>query len=164
MDQGQTDGAIRALEQATRLPGPVSQSFYLLGQAHLQSGNHGQAKVNCQRAIELLPDHTQAFFALYRACLGLGQAEEAQKYRDEFLKLEAIDRRSHAERSSQEDALGGLPMVRTTVARTFFGAGQIYQVHQQPSKAVELFRKAATLDAESAVYRAALESFYLKRK
>jgi tetratricopeptide (TPR) repeat protein len=55
-------------------------------------------------------------------------------------------------------------MVRDTVARTFFGAGQIYQAHQQPAKAAELFRKAAKLDAQTPIYRAALEAHYLQSK
>ena len=164
MDLGRTDEAVQALQQAIGLPNASSQSYYLLGQANLQSGNYAQGKENFQRAIALLPDHTQAFFGLYTACLRLGQSEEAARYRGQFLKLEAIDRRSLTDRNTQEDTLTGLPMVRNTVARTFFGAGQIYRVHQQPSKAAEMFRKAASLDAESAVYRGALEAHYVQRK
>lgn len=164
MDLGQTGEAVQVLHQATGLPNASSQSYYLLGQANLQSGNYAQGKENFLRAIALLPDHTQAFFALYRACLRLGQTEEAQRYREHFMQLEAIDRRSLTDRSAQEDTLTGLPLVRKTVARTFFGAAQIYRVHDQPSKAEELFRKAASLDAESAGYRAALEAYYVQRK
>ena len=55
-------------------------------------------------------------------------------------------------------------MVRETVARTFFGAAQIYRVHEQIGKAAELFRKSAALDADNPVYRSALEAFYVQRK
>ncbi len=139
MDQGQTEEAIRTLQQAVRLPQPISESYYLLGQANLQSANYAQAKESFQRAIALLPDHTQAFFGLYTACQRLGQNEEAGRYRAQFQKLEAIDRRSLTERSAQEDTLTGLPLVRRTVARTFFGAAQVHRVHGQASKAAELF-------------------------
>ena len=164
MDLGRSNEAVQVLERASRLPNASSQSFYLLGQANLQSGNYSQGKENFQRAISLLPDHTQAFFALYRACLGLGQTEEAQRYREQFVKLEEADRRSHSERSAQEDALTGLSQVQNTVARTFFGAAQIYRVHEQPSKAAEMLRKAACLDAETIYYWAALEAHYVQRK
>ena len=164
MDLGRADEAVKALQQAIGLPNASSQSYYLLGQANLQSGNYSQGKENFQRAIALLPDHTQAFFGLYTACMRLGQSEEAARYRGEFLKLESIDRRSLTDRNAQEDTLTGLPMVRNTVAQTFFGAAQLYSVHQQPSKAAELFRKAASLDAESTVYRATLEAHYVQRK
>jgi tetratricopeptide (TPR) repeat protein len=164
MDLGRTDEAIQTLQQAVRLPRPVSQTSYLLGQAKLQSGNYAEAKESFQRAIVLLPDHTQAYFGLYTACMRLGQTEEAARYREQFQNLEAIDRRSLKERSAQEDSLTGLPMVRETVARTFFGAGQIYGAHQQPAQAAELFRRAASLDGDNPMYRAALEAYYLQRK
>src|SRR5207247_9102114 len=122
LDLGQTEEAVHTLQQAVRLPRPTSESYYLLGQAYLQSGNHAQAKESFRRAIALLPDHTQAFFGLYTACMRLGQTEEADRYQEKFLKLEAIDRRTLTDRSAQEDTLTGLPLVRKTVARTFFGS------------------------------------------
>jgi tetratricopeptide (TPR) repeat protein len=163
MDLGRTEEAVLTLQQAVRLPRPISQSSYLLGQAKLQSGEYAQAKENFQRAIALLPDHTQAYFGLYTACLRLGQTEEAGRYREQFQRLEAIDRRSLSERSAQEDTLTGLPAVRQTVARTFFGAAQVYRVHGQAAQAAELLRKSASLDGENAVYRTALEAHYVQR-
>ena len=164
MDLGRTEEAAQSLGQAVRLPRPVSESHYLLGQASLQAGNYAQARESFQRAIALLPDHTQAFFGLYTACRRLGQTEEAGRYREQFQKLEATDRRSLTDRSAQEDTLTGLPLVRKTVARTFFGAAQVYRVHEQPGKAAELFRKSAVLDPENPGYRAALEAHYVQRK
>jgi tetratricopeptide (TPR) repeat protein len=164
MDLGQTEEAIHTLQQAVRLPKPTSESCYLLGQAYLQSGDHAQAKESFRRAIALLPDHTQAFFGLYTACMRLGQTEEAARYREQFQKLEAIDRKDLTDRSAREDTLTGLPMVRETVARTLFGAAQIYRVHEQTGKAAELFRKSAALVADNPIYRSALESFYVQRK
>lgn len=164
MDQGRTQEAVEALQQATRLPRPSSESFYLLGQAQLQAGTPAQGKQSFLQAVALLPDHTQAFFGLFRACAALGQADEAAKYREQFLKLEATDRRSLTDRSAQEDTLSGLPLVRQTVARTIFGAAQIHQVHKQTDEAARLFRRAASLDADAPVYRAALEAFYVQRR
>lgn len=164
MDLGRTEEAIQSLQQAVGLPRPASESLYLLGQAHMQSGNYTQAKLSFRQAISLVPDHTQALFGLYTACMRLGQTEEAQRYRGQFQKLEGIDRRSLTERSAQEDTLTGLPLVRETVARTLFGAAQIYRAHSEFEKAAELLYKSARLDTESPVYRAALESHYAQRK
>ena len=164
LDQGRTEDAIQTFQKAVRLPQPMSESSYLLGQAFLQSGNYAQAKESFQGAIALLPDHTQAFFGLFTACTRLGQMEEAGRYREQFQKLEATDRRSLTDRSAQEDTLTGLPMVHKTVARTFFGAGQIYQAHEQFDKAAELLIRSATLDEENTYYRAALEAHYVQRK
>jgi tetratricopeptide (TPR) repeat protein len=164
LDLGQTEEAVHTLQQAVLLSKPISESSYLLGQAYLQSGDFTKAKESFQRAIALLPDHTQAFFGLYTACMRLGQTAEAARYREQFQKLEAIDRTDLTDRSFREDTLTGLPMVRETLARTFFGAAQIYRVHEQAGKAAELFRKSAALDADNPVYRSALEAFYVRRK
>jgi tetratricopeptide (TPR) repeat protein len=163
MDLGRAGEAIEVLGHASRLPQQTSQTHYLLGQAHLQSGNPARAKECFENAIRLLPDHTQAFFGLYTASVRLGQTEAADRYREQFLKLEEIDRHTLTDRSSQEDALSGMAMVRETVARTFFGAAQIYRFHEDLAKAGALLRKAAGLDAGTPVYRAALESVYVQR-
>ena len=164
MDLGKTDEAIQGLQQAAGIPNAPSQSFYWLGQAYLQAGNFVQGKINFQKAIAILPDHTQAYFALYRACQALGQTEEAQRHREQFVKLEAIDRNSLTEQSAQMDTLTGLPQVQTTVARTFFGAAQVYRLHHQPAQAAELFQKAASLDTGNGSYRTALESHFVQSK
>ena len=164
MDLGRTEESVRTLQQAVRLPKPTSESSYLLAQAQMQSGDLAQAKESFLRTVALLPDHTQAYFGLFTACLRLGQTEEAGRYRGQFLRLEALDRKDLTDRSAQEDTLTGLPMVRETVARTLFGAAQIYRVHEQAGKAADLFRRAASLDAYNPVYRSALEAFYVERK
>jgi tetratricopeptide (TPR) repeat protein len=162
MDLGRTDEAIRTLQQAVRLPRVTSESCYLLGQSLMQSGAYEQAKEGFRRAVTLLPDHTQAYFGLYTACLRLGQTEESGRYREQFRKLEAIDRKDLTDRSAQADTLSGLPMVRETVARTLFGAAQIYGIHKQAGKAADLFRRSAVLDPDNPMYRAALEALYVQ--
>ncbi|MDA1277696.1 MAG: tetratricopeptide repeat protein [Verrucomicrobia bacterium] len=162
MDLGKTEEAVRTLQQAVRLPNATSEGWYLLGQAQMQSGDFEKAKEGFQRAIGLVPDHTQAYFGLFTACQRLGQTEEAGKFREQFQKLEAIDRKDLTDRSAQQDTLTGLPMVRETVARTLFGAAQIYRVHHETLKAAELFRRSAALDADNPVYRSALEAFYVE--
>lgn len=163
MDLGRTEEAVQTLQQAIRFPKPPSESYYLLGQASLQSGDYARAQESFQQAIRLIPDHTQAYFGLYTACLRLGQKEEAARHREQFQKLEAIDRGMLTDRSAQEDTLTGLPLVRATVARTFFGAAQIYRLHRQHDRAAEFFGKSARLDAGNALYRAALEAHYAQR-
>jgi tetratricopeptide (TPR) repeat protein len=164
MDLGRAGEAIQTLERAVELPRPASESYYLLGQANLQSRNYAQAKESFQKAVASHPEHTQAYFGLYTVCLRLGQADEAERYRQQFVKLEASDRRTLTDRNAQEDTLSGLAMVRKTVARTIFGAGQVYHIHEQNGKAAELFRRAAELDGENPMYRAALEANYVQSK
>lgn len=164
LDLGRTDEAIQALRQAVSLPGAPVETHYLLGQSFLQAGDPAQAKASFQRVIERAPDHTQAFFGLFTACQRLEQADEAHRYREQFQHLEATDRRALTDRNSSEDTLTGLPLVRQTVARTIFGAAQIHRLHGRPNEAATLFRRAAELDAESPIYRAALEALYVQTK
>ncbi len=162
MDLGKTEEAVRTLQQAVGLPDATSEGWYLLGQAHMQAGDFQKAKQAFLQTIERLPDHTQAFFGLFTACQRLGLTEEAGRHRDQFQKLEAMDRKSLTDRSAQEDTLTGLPMVRETVARTLFGAAQIHRMHEQQPKAAALYRRAAGLDAANPMYRSTLEALYLQ--
>jgi tetratricopeptide (TPR) repeat protein len=162
MDLGRMEEAIEVLGQAVRLPRPTGESHYLLGQALMQSGKHTDAKASFRRAIDLLPDHTQAFFGLYTASMRLGEMEAAERYRERFVELEAIDRQALTDRRAKEDTLTGLALVRSTAARTLFGAAQIYGFHDEPEKAGALFRRAAELDSETPVYGAALEAYYVQ--
>ena len=164
IDLGRTGEAVRALQQAVNLPGATAESSYLLGQAHMQGGEFAKAKEAFLRATALVPDHTQAYFGLFTACQRAGQTDEAMKFRDQFQKLEEIDRKALSERSEQQDTLAGLPQVRETAARTFFGVAQIYLAHKRTSEGAGLLRKCAVLAPESPSYRAALEQFYIEQK
>lgn len=164
LDLGATEDAIQVLRQAARLPRPSIETHYLLGQACLQHGDPAQAKAGFEAVLALMPDHTQACFGLFTACTRLGLADEAARYRERFLELEAVDRRSLMDRSAREDTLTGLPLVRQTVARTLFGAGQICRLHEQAERAGQLFLRAAVLDPENGSCRAALESLHLEGK
>ncbi|MCP5517799.1 MAG: tetratricopeptide repeat protein [Verrucomicrobiales bacterium] len=164
LDLGDSAEAVRAFEQAVRLAPQDSETHYLLGQACLQAGHPDRARHSFERAIALTPEHTQAYFGLFTACSRLRLTEEAGRYRQRFLELEAADRRTLTDRTTQEDTLSGLPMVRQTVARTLFGAGQIHQFHQRPEKAAPLFLRAAFLAPDNAAARTALEALYLKQQ
>lgn len=164
IDIGSPQDAVKTLMQAVSLPRSIGESWYLLGQAHLQSGDFPNAKDAFQKAIERVPDHTQAFFGLFTASQRLGQTEDATRFRQKFLQLEESDRRSHTDRSSNEDTLTGLPTIRETVARTLMGAAQVQRAHGQIPAVVELLRRASILDPENGAYRANLESIFLQGK
>jgi len=162
LDLGEAPEAIQQLRKAARTHKDSAETHYLLGQALLQSGNPADAKSSFLSAIALMPDHTQATFGLFTACTRLGQNEDALKFRERFQALEAIDRRTLTDRNSDQEVLTGLPLVRSTVARTLFGAAQIYQAHRKDTDAGRLFFRAAFLDPEPPPYRAALEAYFIR--
>lgn len=163
MDLGETEASIVTLQKAVQRPQPMVESFYLLGQAHMQSRQYEPAKANFLMAVQRLPDHTQAYFGLFTASQRLGQADDAEKYQEQFLKLESIDRNSLTDRSGEEDTLSGMSMVRETVARTLFGAAQIHQSQGANADAGRLFQRAASLHPDNFPFRSALEAFYVQR-
>lgn len=163
LDLGRIEESIHCLEQSASLPSASAESHYLLGQARLQAGLPGPARESFLQAIRRVPDHTQAFFGLFTACQRLGRSDEGARARERFLALEANDRKALNDRSSEEETLSGLPLVRTTVARTLFGAAQIHRLHRQPGPSGDLLFRAAWLDPAQVGYRAALESHFVQR-
>lgn len=163
MDLGETAEALQTLKKAVALPNASSDSWHLLAQCEMQSQDYAAAKRDFLQTIKLFPDHTQAFFGLYTACLRLDQPAEAARYREQFLKLEAEDRQSLKNQNSQEAANAGLAVIRGTVSRTLFGAAQIYLAHNDSAKASELLQKVAHFEPENPAPRAALESLYVQR-
>ena len=124
MDLGETDQLIRIMEQVVKMPPRSSESYYLLGQGYLQSGDYSKAKESFRIVVGMRPDHTQAYFGLFTACRKLRQMEEAEKYGNRFQELEAIDRNAATDRNVDEDTLSGLPLVREMVAKTYPGRGR----------------------------------------
>lgn len=162
LDLGRPQEAAQTLQQATGLPRPGSESHYLLGQAYLQSGDYLRAQQSFRQAIELMADHTQAYFGLFTATLRLGQVEQAEKYREQFKKLEVSDRRALADRADSGEGSSGLPLVRRTVARTLYGAAQLHRAGRATERAMALLRRAALLDPDNPTYRGALEALFLQ--
>jgi tetratricopeptide (TPR) repeat protein len=163
MDLGETDELIRTMEQAVKIPPRSSESHYLLGQGYLQSGDYAKAKESFQIVVGMRPDHTQAYFGLFTACTRLRQQDEAAAYGKRFQELEAIDRNAATDRNVGEATLSGLPMVCKTVAKTYAGAAQIYHVHKNFAQAEELLCKAAGLDPNNTISRAALMALCMQQ-
>ncbi len=163
MDLGQSEELIATMRQAVKVLPPSSESHYLLGQGYLQSREYENAKEALQAVIERRSDHTQAYFGLFTACARLGQREEADRYKQKFQELEAVDRRALSDRNAREDTLSGLPLVRKTAAKTCCGAAEVYFAHDDLAKAEELWRKAAVLDPDNGPCRAALLTLYQRQ-
>lgn len=164
MDLGRTADSIKTLLEATKLAQSLPESFYLLGQAHMQAQDYELAKRAFLNTTELVPDHTQAYFGLFTACQRLGQRNEAVAFRKTFVQLESNDRKDLNDRSSQSEALSGITAVRETTARTFFGAGQIHQSQGAFGEAADLFYQSAALAPDDLKNRMALETVHVQSK
>ena len=164
LDSGITDDAVMVLDRSSKLPSATAETFYLLGQAHLQSATFDKARESFEQAVLRSPDHTQAFFGLFTACLRQGQMDEATRFRERFLALEKENRESLTERSAEASTLSGLPLVQQTVAKTLFGAAQIFRSRGNTKRCEELLVRASTVDPNNMVSRQILESMLAQRK
>lgn len=156
MDLGRAKESVAAMQETIESCGGSSETFYLLGQGYLQSKDYEKAKESFLVAIELLPNHTQAYFGLFTACARLGERAEADRYKQRFRELEARDRNTLSEEDRRGNTLSDLPVERRVVARTCMGAGQVYQKHRQLGRAEDLWRRAAEIDPDDMMCRAQL--------
>lgn len=150
ISQGRTEEAIATLQQGLKLFPQVAESYFLLGQAYLQSKEYGKAKTNYELAVELEGDHVGACYGLAVVCMRLGLPAESQRYSQKFTKLKAARRKGRMERRSLFDYLD---MTRRNVSGTHTDAGRIYHLGGCPHHAEELWLRAAVPDAENWICR-----------
>jgi tetratricopeptide (TPR) repeat protein len=162
MDLGRPGEAVESMQAAVSLQTRSSQTHYLLGQAYLLDRKLEQARQSFLTAVGLRPDHTQAYFGLFTVCSRLGRTDEAARYRDRFLELEAADRASL--RSDKQSETGGLELVRRATARTLTGAGQVLASKRDLSGAVKLWQRAALLDPDNMSARQGILAVYRARR
>ncbi len=81
--------AVAFLEQALRVMPERADGWLASGTNHVPMGNNGRAVLDFQRATELDPDSSRAFFLLGQAHHALGQDIEAEAAWSRALQLDA---------------------------------------------------------------------------
>ncbi|MEE8577109.1 MAG: tetratricopeptide repeat protein [candidate division Zixibacteria bacterium] len=157
MAMGQSQQATAALKKDLEISPKASWSYYLLGQLYLQLKDYKQAKQNFKAAIQIQHGNAKAYYGLATVCMRLEQTDEARKFMEEFKKLKAQDVRADKDRRSTYD---DLEAIRSQVAETCTEAGNIYHRRSNTQKAEQLWRTAATLDAENIACRMNLAALY----
>ncbi|MHC4627733.1 MAG: tetratricopeptide repeat protein, partial [Planctomycetota bacterium] len=160
LDLGQAKESIAAMQETIESFGGSSETFYLLGQGYLQSKDYEKSKDSFLVAIELVPNHTQAYFGLFTACARLGERAEADRYKQRFRELDAQDRKTLGEEDRRDSAPSGLSLERRVVAKTCMGAGQVYLKHQRLERAEDLWHRAAEIDPDDMMCRAQLVALF----
>ena len=95
LQEDRTDEAFGELVAAL-LVDPLDGGAHLgVGRLHLNAGRHQDAAAALRRAVQLLPTHTEARYALATALLRLGDTREAAQ---EFDRVERAQRREIEER------------------------------------------------------------------
>jgi len=95
LQQDRTDDAFTELVAAVLID-PLDGGAHLgVGRIHLNAGRHQDAAAALRRAVQLLPSHTEARYALATALSRLGNTREAAQ---EFDQVEQAQRREIADR------------------------------------------------------------------
>jgi tetratricopeptide (TPR) repeat protein len=152
---GRPEEAVPELQQETRISPANAEAHFLLGQAYSLLHEHQKAKSSFETAVML--DARQFKYeikyhrALANACAKLGLDDEARQYR--------VSLRQMSDRAPLYDDLLN---ARQAAATTCGDAAAVYRNRGMISKAEELLRRAAALDAEKTDYRTRLAYIFLE--
>jgi tetratricopeptide (TPR) repeat protein len=150
---GRTDEAIDILNEEQRLqPGPPT-GLVLLGQTHLQLGNHEKAKECFKAAVESAHEFGQAHHGLAMVCERLGQTEYARQHRERFQALKTSDRSAYPDPGG---VLRDLESIRRCVALVHMGAAEVHQQYGNLVETEQHYRGAAAADDTDTTSRSAL--------
>ncbi len=148
---GRLEEALPELERETRISPTYAEGHYLLGQAYSLLHEYRKAKTCHEAAVKLQPNLSKYHFALASACAKLGLDEEARQH------SEAI-RQMRDSVPSYDDLLDA----RLAAAATCGDAAAVYRSQRNFSKAEELLKRAAALDAKKTDYRTRLALILLE--
>lgn len=153
---GRTQEAIAVLEKEIPSARDSTNRLMLLGHACLLGEQYDKAKRTFQKALEINPALTHAYFGLGTACAKLGQNEEAKKHLEEFRKRRAREIAASQATSSRDD----LPALRKIAAGWYAVAGTIYAREGDLEQAKAHWCRAAALNPADGASRRALLKLY----
>jgi len=162
MNVGQAEKTVALLEQAAKTQGLSAPGLVVLGQAHLELGNHAQAQARFEQALAADPRSTAARYGLANALMGLGKTEEAQKHRQTYAQqkqqdLAAYDRLRKIEvRTDRADPA----QVRRLLAGFCLAVGKVYALAGRLDQAEIHWGKAAALDPQDPQPRQLLDALH----
>ncbi|NIO21011.1 MAG: tetratricopeptide repeat protein, partial [Candidatus Aenigmarchaeota archaeon] len=96
---------IKELEKDIKISPGSSFSYFLLGQIYLRQEEYEKARDNYEKAIEIQPNYTNAYYGLFTLSAKLKQQDKAKEYMSIFKKLKAEDMKILKERNEAVDDL-----------------------------------------------------------
>src|SRR5208282_3050528 len=147
---GEFREALEELQQALKAAPRDAEICYLLGWASVQLGDLDAAKKYCQTALEINPRHVRACYQLSVVNARLNLPEQAEVYRERFVRLQGESRDT---RQKWVDDYDDLRLVRRQVAETCDIAARYYRAHQNQARAEQLWLRAAALDPQHVASR-----------
>lgn len=156
---GEFDEAIRILRKDIVIHPRSVASLAMLGHAYLDKRSFAQAREFFERAIEVGPNYTNAYFGLLTACTNLGDKEAAKKYAAKLKELKAHDEQSHR---SALKVFDDIERVRGKVSLIYAEAGNVYLAHSDPVTAEAYYLKAVDKKPDAVRPREVLSWLYVQ--
>ncbi len=128
-----------------------------LGHAYLKLKQYQNAKTVLERAIQLAPNYSEAYYALITAYGRLGQKDKMRACRKAFADAKKQDITYGTMSLKNYD---DLHTTRVLVASVLTGAGMIYFQFDEPSAAERCWTRAAAIDPDQVACRQLLLSLY----
>jgi tetratricopeptide (TPR) repeat protein len=100
--RGNAERALAPAEEAARLAPNVPAAHLILGRALLEVGDTARAVQELEKGAALAPESADIQFALARAYKRAGREEDAEKARQEFLRLDRAAREKDGKTPSDE--------------------------------------------------------------
>lgn len=142
IDLGDMQEAIKVLEE-NRAAYPQSlASCVLLGEIYVQLEQYDKAKQDFERAIQMSPGYTAAYYGLAKACAGLGQTADSKRYLQKFKELKTRDEQAHRDWLKTGD---DLPRVQQNVSGILTAASKVYLAQGDTETAERLLLRAIEL-------------------
>ncbi len=158
---GRIDESIAELQEELRLSPRNGQAHYSLAEALFQQQEFAEAKTSYQKAVEFEPQNARAYYGLFKTCSRLGQKEEADRYAQEFQRIEAAINQADQEIRRQYD---DLQQMRARLAMTCVDAARYYAKRQNLSSAERLWIRAIEVDNRHLDARTELAALYATQR
>lgn len=154
---GKLHEALDELDQALKAGPRDVEIHYLVGSTLAQLGELDAAKKHYETALEIEPHHAPACYQLFVVHTGLNQPDQAEIYRERFVRL-----RNENRESSQRfvDEYDDLRLVRHQFAETCDTAARYYRDHRNQVRAKELWLRAVAIDPQHVASRFQLAALY----
>jgi len=158
MDSGRTAEAEAPLQTHLRLVPQSAEGHCRLGQVYLEAKNYQRAQQYFLAALEILPTSPTARDGLASALAGLGQTEQAEKYRDAEMPAQSADRREPEVESVSDEVQ--LAQTRSAAAFALTDIGRVHGARGDLPEALKLWTRAAEIDPQHLECRQLLVSIY----
>ena len=121
---GRMPEAIEELQAYVATHPESAEGFFRLGQAYFHLQEYEQARAAQERAIQASPEFAAAYHTLANACTALGQAEQAERYRQDFTRLSQGRQEAN---TKERGGVNDIDLGRSNLAEAHLVAARTYE-------------------------------------